>query len=344
MSTTPNDLLVRQGRQSICRSMRLLSFLLLLSLLLTTACDGEQPTPARTVVRTATPTPEVGVTLITRAPPTAPVIQTTPTALPTATTTPTATPILYEVEEGDTLLGIALENFTTVDEIKTRNPAAVPELLQIGQELVLPPPATPIFQGEVNTPVPLVVTVARVATYRTPVGSLWILGEVENEGEFPATNVQVQISLAGRDGGPPLLVPAWVVPAVIPPGATAPFGVLIREAPTLNTPPTVSIVSGESLPSIGTYTLDLALSEVEDTIDEGHVAVSGQVENRSDEPVTQVTVVATFYDAQGEVNGYAQQRLDGPLAPGASLPFALDVAPPGGITVDYQLLVQGVTE
>lgn len=319
-------------------------FLLLLFLLLAVACASEPPTPAGTAVRTATPTPEIGVTLITRAPPTVPVIQTTPTPLPTATATPTATPILYRVEEGDTLLGIALENFTSVDEIKTRNPGVVPELLQIGQELVLPPPATPMFQGEASTPVPLAVTVVRVDTYRTPVGSLWILGEVENEGAYPATNVQVQIALAGSGDEPPLLVPAWVVPAVVPAGATAPFGVLLREAPPVETPPLVSVVSGESLPTLGTYTLDLTVDEVEATMEEGRAAVSGLVGNEGEGPVEEVLVVATFYDDQGQVSGYAQQRLDGPLAPGASLPFALDATPPGGVTAEYRLLVQGVTE
>ena len=322
--------------------LRLASVLLLLALL-APACNQEESDPTAIAADTATPTPEIGVTLITRAPPTVPVIQTTPTPLPSATPTPTATPILYRVEEGDTLLGIALEHFTTVEEIEARNPNVIPELLQIGQELVLPPPATPIFQGEVNTPIPLAVTVARVATYRTPVGSLWILGEVENEAAYPAANVQVQIGLSGSGGGPPLLVPAWVVPAVIPAGARAPFGVLVREAPSLASPPAVSVVSGETLTTPGTYTLDLAVSEVEATIEEGHVALSGLVENQGEAPVAEVNVVATFYDTQGEVTGYAQQRLEGPLQSGETLSFALDGTPPGGVTARYELLVQGVT-
>lgn len=323
--------------------MRLASLLLFLVLLVAGGCQSEPAAPTTTAVRTTTPTPEIGVTLITRAPPTVPVVRITPTPLPTATPTPTATPILYQIEEGDTLLGIALENFTTVDEIEALNPGVVAELLQIGQQLTLPPPATPIFQGEASTPVPLAVTVAQAATYRTPVGSLWVLGEVENEGEYPATNVQVQIELRPDDGGPPLLVPAWVMPAVIPAGATAPFGALVREAPAIAAPPAVAVVSGETLPLLGTQTLQLAVAEVEATIEEGHAAITGMVENQDEQPVTEIVVVATFYDSQGQVSGYAQQRLEGPVAPGERLPFALDVTPPGGLTTDYRLLVQGVT-
>lgn len=323
--------------------MRIVSLLILLVLLLGSGCGSETSAPTATPVRTTTPTPEIGVTLITRSPPTLPVVQITPTPLPTATPTPTATPILYQIEEGDTLLGIALENFTSVEEIEALNPGVVAELLQIGQQLELPPPATPIFQDQASTPVPLAITVAQAATYRTPVGSLWVLGEVENEGEYPATNVQVQVELTPKDGGPPLVAPVWVVPSVIPAGATAPFGLLIREAPEIAAPPAVAVVAGESLPTLGTQTLNLAVTEEEATIEEGHARVTGRVENQDEQPVTEIAVVATFYDTQGQVSGYAQQRLQGPLAPGEGLPFTLDVTPPGGVTTDYRLLVQGVT-
>ncbi len=306
--------------------------------------DGEPPagTPQTARPATRTATPEIGVTLATRAPATAAVMQITPTPLPTATPTPTATPIIYQVEEGDTLLGIALENFTTVEEIEALNPNVVPELLQIGQELQLPPPATPIFQGEASTPIPLQVRVVDVEVYRTPAGSMWLLGEVLNEGEYPAANVQLQIDLRGASGETLGSVPAWAALSLVPPGAKAPFGVLVREPPAGDVQPTVAITGGEALNDVGNHTLDLAVTAGEATIEDARVRLDGTVTNEGESTAGQIVVVATLYDSQGRVSGYAQQTLDEALAPGDTAPFSFSVAPPGGQTTDYELSVQGL--
>ena len=326
--------------------MRLLTFLLL-TLLLAGCRVGDKPaagSPQAARPATVTPTPEIGVTLATRAPATAAVLQITPTPLPTATPTPTATPIIYRVEEGDTLLGIALENFTTVEEIEALNPGVVPELLQIGQELQLPPPATPIFQGEANTRIPLQVRVVDVEVYRTPAGSMWLLGEVLNEGDFPAANVQLQIDLRGASGETLGSVPAWAALSLISPGEKAPFGVLLREAQAGDVQTAVAVTGGEALDDVGNHYLDLAVTVGEATIEDGRVRLSGTVANEGERPAGQIVVVATLYDVQGRVSGYAQQTLDETLAPGAIAPFSFALTPPGGQTTDYALSAQGLRQ
>lgn len=326
--------------------MRLLTFLLLALLLAGCRVGGEPAAGSPQAARpaTATPTPEVGVTFATRAPATAAVLQITPTPLPTATPTPTATPIIYRVEEGDTLLGIALEHLTTVEEIEALNPNVVPELLQIGQELQLPPPATPIFQGEASTPIPLQVRVVDVELYRTPAGSMWLLGEVLNEGQYPAANVQLQIDLHGASGETLGSVPAWVALPLLPAGEKAPFGVLLREPPAGDVQPAVAVTGGEALSDVGNHLLDLAVTTGEATIEDGRVHLSGTVANEGESPAGQIVVVATLYDAQGRVSGYAQQSLDETLAPGATAPFSFVVTPPGGQTTEYELSVQGLRQ
>lgn len=318
--------------------MRLLR-LLLLSALLLAAC-GPSPSEQATATPTRTPTPEIGVSLVTRALPTVAVVRTTPTPLPTATSTPTATPIVYTIAEGDTLLGIAIDNLTTVDEIKALNPGVVPELLQIGAQLQLPPPATAIFQGTPSTPIPLEVAVEQVNFYRTPVGSLWVLGEVVNEGEFAAADVQVQIDFPG--GGQSLAVPAWVQPPLLPPEGRAPFAALVREAPQTDVMPSVSIVGGAPLLDAGSHYLDLAAEVTEATIEGDFVALTGTITNTGVLTATSISAVATFYDTQRRVSGYSQQLLPGPLPPGETLSFALDGTPPGAPVADYRLLVQGL--
>lgn len=318
--------------------MHLLRLLLLFALLLASCSAPPAGPPTATPTRTATP--EIGISLVTRAPPTVAVVRTTPTPLPTATATPTATPIVYTIAEGDTLLGIAIDNLTTVDEIKALNPGVVPELLQIGAQLQLPPPATAIFQGTPSTPIPFQVVVEQVNFYRTPVGSLWVLGEVANEGEFAAADVLVQIDLP--TGEQSLAVPAWVQPPLLPPGARAPFAALVREAPQSEVMPAVSVVGGAPLRDAGSHYLDLAAEVTEATIEDDLVALTGIITNTGALTATTISVVATFYDTQERVSGYSQQLLPGPLAPGETAPFALEGTPPGAPVVDYRLLVQGL--
>ncbi|MCP4420579.1 MAG: LysM peptidoglycan-binding domain-containing protein, partial [Chloroflexi bacterium] len=142
-----------------------------------------------------TPLPPIGVSFATQAVSptgagaTTAVLQITPKPLPTPTVTPTATPIIYQIESGDTILAIAIQRGTTVEEILAFNPGVVPENLQVGQPIVLPPPATAIALAAQGTAVPLQVTVNKIHTYKTAIGSLWLLGEVINDGEEPVENI-----------------------------------------------------------------------------------------------------------------------------------------------------------
>lgn len=319
--------------------------ILVLVFLFAAGCRSEQGETAATPAPLPdTATPRIGVTLVTRAPPTMNVIQTTPTPLPTATPTPSPTPIRYSVQEGDTLLGIAIDNLTTVEEIETLNPGVVPELLQIGQSLVLPPPATPLFTGQSATPIPLQVDVQSVQIVRTPVGSLWLLGDVVNGGEFPVAGLQVQIDLLGPGGTTLGSALAWVAPGVLRPGESGPFAALLREPPAEQVQPSVAVIAGDALVEQGSYYLDLAATHSEVNIENGLVNVAGFVENVGEEVATTITVIATFYGAQGEVTGYAQQHLQGPLASGDRAPFDVGGAPPGGQTVEVTVAVYGLKE
>lgn len=59
-------------------------------------------------------------------------------ATPPPTPTPTPTPVIYIVQSGDTLLGIAIQFGVDVDTLAARNGIEVPEHLQTGQKLIIP--------------------------------------------------------------------------------------------------------------------------------------------------------------------------------------------------------------
>ena len=309
-------------------------FVLLLFLV---GCRSTEAVVTETPALSATPTLPIGVSLVTRAVPTTAVIQTTPSPLPTVTTTPTATPIVYTIVEGDTLLGIAIQNRTTTEEIAALNPEARPELLQIGQTLILPPPATPQFQGVAGTAVPIQIEVRHVNAYQTPVGSLWLLGEVVNLGDLPAGNVQVSIGLLDAAGVELGTAVAWVAVPVIMPDRSAPFGVLVNDPPATFAQPSVSVAGGETVLDLGTQVVDLVVEETAVSFGDDHVQISGQVQNDGQFTAQSIVVTATFYDNQGGVTGFQQQQVEGILAPTDLIAFAMVVAPPGGPSTDLAL-------
>lgn len=317
--------------------------LLMVASLHLTQCRTAQNNVAETspVVITATNTPEIGVNFATIVPATAVFIQTTPTALPTITPTPTPTPIVYTIVAGDTLLALAWQQGNTVAEIEALNPGIVPESLQIGQQIVLPPPATPLAQQFISTPIPMQVAVTQIHAYQTPVGSLWLVGEVFNQSEYAAEAVQVEIALLDEANNVLHTTTSWIALPIIPAYTSSPFGVLVPEPPAAFAYPVVSVVGGETVMDLGTRYLDLVVTETAVSHHGERVQISGQITNSGGETVTDLLVVAALYNAQGDISGYAQLRLDTTLAPGDNTTFTADVTPPGSEVVTAQVMAQG---
>lgn len=305
-------------------------------------CRPEAPLLPMTVTPTVRATPPVGVTLVTQAAPTTAVLQTTPLPLTIPSPTLPATPIVYTVVEGDTLLGIAIQRQTTVDDILALNPEVRPELLQIGQSLILPPPATPLAQEAVGTAVPIQVAVKRIDTYQTPVGGLWLLGEVTNRSDLPAANVQVAIILLDGAGEALETAAAWAASPVILPGASSPFGVLVDEMPVGFERPSVSVIGGEAVIDLGNRYVDVIVKETAVAIQGDRIRITGQVENVGAVTADQITITATFYNDQGGVTGYYQTQLADSLLPAETAPFDFSTAPPGGATVDANFFAQAL--
>jgi LysM repeat protein len=321
-------------------------WLILLSVVLfLMACQTDEVvTVTAAPIVTPSPTPIIGVFLQTRAVPTTAVLQTTPTPLPPPTETPTPTPIIYVIEEGDTLLGIAIERNTTVVDIEALNPGIRPELLQIGQSVVLPPPATAAAPVNAATPIPINIRVAQVQFYRTPIGDLWLLGEVVNEAETAAANVQVAIDLLNEAGEVVGTGVVWTELALIPPGAAAPFGVLIQETPDEFARPSVTIAAGETVADLGSRYLEVVVGETAAHHNEDRIQISGQISNTGTFTATQISLVTTLYDSSGHIVGFHQLPVAEPLPPGAMAPFVLDVVAPGGLAVDFNIVVQATKD
>lgn len=322
--------------------MRRLLFLMLLLLAAAAACRSDT-TPTPTVTSVPTPTLPIGVDFATVAPVTAAVQQVTSAPPATDTPAPTPTAVLYSVAEGDTLVNIAAQLGVTLEEILALNPGLDPNVLQIGQQLVLPPAAVPPAPAPVpGTPMPQQITVRGVASYRTPTGGLWLLGELVNEGQQAVENVQLRIDLVDAGGAALASAAVWAAEPVIAPQASAPFAARLDAAPDGFAQPVVAVTAVDAVIDLGNRYLELTVVETAVDTENGRVTLEGQVQNVGETGAQNILITATFYDAAGRVTGYAQQRLDGTLAPGAALPLQVTAVPPGGTVSDYRFSAQGV--
>ena len=270
-------------------------------------------------IPSATPIPLTDLAFATLAPPTIEVIQQTPTPLPTATPTPTATPILYTIQEGDTLLAIAIDNRTTVDEIQSLNPNVRAELLSIGQEITLPPPATPIFSNDQPTALPIAIEVLSTSLFPDGAGGLWVIGEVKNSADYSIENLQLEIILYGEGGLVVGQKKTWAPAPQIPPNESTPFGVLFPQKPEGNLQTEIKVASGFAIANISEgdrYYFGITADEPQFTTDGEAIKVSGTITNSGSETAIDSVGLISTYDISGRLIGYGQITFSPTIPPG----------------------------
>jgi LysM repeat protein len=264
----------------------------------------------------------------------------TPSDTPTPTVTPT--PIIYSIKKGDTLLAIARQFGVTVQEIQEVNGIADPRRLQIGQEIIIP-----LKEGEgeptvVPTPTPVALEIQGLAFYRTPVDSLWCLGEVVNLSGRPAEEVQVQVSLHDEQGRLLASGASFVQLDILAPGGRAPFAVLFAAPPASFAQYQTRVLSGVPSTHLGPRYPDLTLVEDHGRwLDESNYEVQGQVRNTGNADAERVAIIVTLYDDQDHVVGARTVGIPADLfLVGATAPFAVTLTPLGPVA-RYDVQVQG---
>lgn len=293
-----------------------------------TACSGHvmtgsTPTPLSLAISLATPT--VLPTLLPQV----------LTPVPTNTPAPTPTAAVHIVQPGDTLLGIALQYNVTLEELYQVNGVLKPELLQIGQSIVIPVPGSvgrPAGGGSgaviAPTQPPLPVKVENAARYQTPVGNVWILGEVSNPTDQPVENVQVRVALLDTAGRELAVRTPFVAVDVIPAGQRAPFGVLFDEIPAAPADFQAYVIRADQSYNHDARYAQLQTSEVSTVPEGSQQRISGKVSNTGTSNAVGANVVVTLYDEQGRVTGFRQFSLpDDQLIAGGAATFDVLVSP-----------------
>lgn len=286
------------------------------------ATQADAPPPTATRRATFTPVPA------------------TPSDTPTPTVTPT--PIIYVIKKGDTLLVIARQYGVTVDAIQEVNGITDPRRLSIGQEIIIPLVQADDQPTTVPTPTPVALQIQGLAFHRTPVDSLWCLGEVVNRSGQPAEEIQVQVSLHNDQGQLLAMGSAFTQLDILAAGGRAPFAVLFDAAPSSFAQYQTRVLNGVPSTHLGPRYPDLKV--VEDWgqwLDENNYQVQGQVQNTGTADAEKVAVVVTLYDEQDHVVGARTMAIAADLfLSGATAPFEMTITPMGPVD-HYAIQVQG---
>jgi len=275
-----------------------------------------------------------------------PIVTSRPTATPapatprpTATPAPTPTPIIHTIVAGDNLWDLSRKYGVSVSALQEANAILDPRRLQLGQELVIPQPEPE--EQAIPTPTPLPYVIQRLTFHRTPVGSLWCLGEVWNTTGTVLEEVQVQVTL--RDEAGRIVATGQGVPALdaIAPNQHVPFALLFRDPPQSFVKYQAQPLRGvAALPGSNYYT-DLAIVEDRGQMRGSYFVVQGRVRNTGAVTAT-VRLVVTAYDAKGNVIGLRSQPLSTPLAPGAQSPFTITLLPVSQPVSSYAVQMEGL--
>lgn len=265
-------------------------------------------------------------------------------ATPSATREPTVTPtpIIYTIQLGDTLIPIARRFGVTVEEIMEANGISDPRRLQIGQQIIVP--AIPGESGPtvVPTPTPVALQIEGLAFHRTPVESLWCLGEVLNVSGQPAEEIQVRVSLHDAQGRLLAAGTAFTEIDIVPDGGRAPFAIHFTGAPAEFSQYQTQILGGVSSTHLGPRYPDLGVIEDRgEWLDDNNYRVRGKVLNGGQAEAEKVAVIVTLYDSEAHVVGARTVHIPAEVfLAGAIAPFEVELTPLGAVA-RYDVQVQG---
>jgi hypothetical protein len=185
-------------------------------------------------------------------------------------------------------------------------------------------PATLIALTLVPTPLPLSVNMPHCQ--ETPVGSLLCLGSLSNPLSEPISQMVVRIYLVDQFGNALAMREVPTARHYLLPNESTPYGAQFEQTPSEYSGAVAEIA--RALPNAQPLP-DLAVERLESTYAEGLYVVSGELRNRSEQTVEQLSLVATLYDEAGQVTGFRHLRLPQQqvLLPKQNLPFQVAIIP-----------------
>jgi LysM repeat protein len=249
------------------------------------------------------------------------------TPLPTDTPTATPTPIVHVVREGDNLLALSYEYDVSLEALIEANAIENPRALSIGQRLIIPREEGSRLAAEPTaTPTPMPLDTVNLAFYRTPVGSLWCIGEVSNERDEFLEVVQLRLTLYDASGERVGETSGFTSVDVVPGPGRAPFALLLVDVPASFASYEIVVLGAEPILYWGNRHRELVAEQIEWETDRGLLQIEGIAHNAGQDEATEVEVTLTAYREDGAVAGVRQVEVE-PLKAGERKAFSLSLIP-----------------
>ncbi len=313
---------------------------LVLVLAFSLAACGQVITKPTPVPSTATPTATLTYT------PTAAATATPApyTPEPTATPTLSPTPVIHTIASGETLIAIASRYGVSVAAIQEANGIVDARLLRVSQEIVIPIDDESLLTAGAPTPAPtpLPLEFGKVYFGNDERGGLWALGDVTNPGTEPLEGIRVSVTLLDDANQPLAERESLIANDLLEPGEVSPFGLFFSDPPEQFTSYRTQTISAYPA-QVGFYYRDLVVKDIGIESERYFTYhVSGTVQNIGPERAVEVTIIATLYDALGQVIGYRKIEPDHSVVlPGGETAFSTEIIPVGGPVISTHVSAEG---
>ncbi len=297
-----------------------------------TACSGNPPVTDQGGGTSAPPTPKPYQTDSPRS---------TSTVIPVLTTLtlPTPTPILYTIVMGDTLSAIAQRYNISVDALLAANPGVQPGALKVGMKLAIPTGGQSTSQP-LPTPAPLPVKQARCWTEAA--GGLWCFALLQNDYAETLENLSAQFSLISPAGRELASQTVYGLLDILPAGKSMPLAAYFPPPMPAEANLRVQVLMDIRLLPSDTRYLPAAVENSLVSINaSGRTAqTSGRVLLAGKGTASSVWVLATAYDADGNVVGVRRWESTTTLTAEAPMSFEMQVSSIGPAIQRVEFLVE----
>jgi LysM repeat protein len=233
---------------------------------------------------------------------------------------PTPTIFTYTVVQGDTLSGIAQRYNVTLEALLAANPGVQPTALSVGAKLVIP--SGNVVSGE-PSPTPAAVPVLQARCWPESTGGLWCFALLQNTYAETLENLSAQFTLLDSNGQVLANQVTYGLLDTLPPGASLPLAVHFPPPVPAEARPRVQLLTSiRLLPGDKRY-LPAAVQNTLVSVDATArtAQVSGQILLTGDGTANTMWVLATAYDAAGNVVGVRRWDSTSPLSAGTPLQF-----------------------
>lgn len=257
---------------------------------------------------------------------------------------PSPTPFVHIVQQGETLLGIALRYGVALDDLILVNPGVDPGFLTIGQQLRIPGEEGEAVDTLLPSPTPVPVEMSPVECFKSPSGALTCLLEVRNDSGEYVRGLTVVVRLLDRGGGELTAQLANAPLEFLGPGMSLPLSVHYSEIPIDFSSAVASVQSAIRIPPPDPteYRVGVEIQPSEKMVDPRMARVFGVVslQQLSASQGSSIRILGIVRDSDHQVAGYQILDLLAQGDAGDGIPFTMDIFSLGPAIGSVELIAE----